>query len=146
METGQTPFIHRHVISWGECDPAGIIYTPRVIDFVVEAIEAWYPAALGITWTEMRQSRNTGVPMVRAKCDFIKAPVPDLELFVEVRVAAIGRSSITFTVTGRDGAGDDYFRARMVSCYTDLTDVSAKEIDSDLRERMVAYQTSCNDS
>lgn len=145
MDTRETPFIYRHVVGWGECDPAGIIYTPRVIDFVIEAIEAWYPAALGITWTELRHDRNTGVPMVRAECDFTRPPIPGLELFVEVRVASIGRTSLIHNVTGRDVAGDDYFRARMVSCFTDLTTVDAAAIDADLKERIVAYQAACGD-
>ena len=79
VDTNKTPFLYRHVVKWGECDPAGIIYTPRVIDFVLEAIEAWYQAVLGISWTELRNDRNTGVPMVRAECDFTRPPTPGLE-------------------------------------------------------------------
>ncbi len=39
---GAHPFTVTRTVRWGDCDPAGIIYTPRVLDYAMEILEAWY--------------------------------------------------------------------------------------------------------
>ncbi|MGA8291299.1 MAG: hypothetical protein WB820_02120, partial [Rhodoplanes sp.] len=34
-------FTVRRIVNWGDCDPAGIVYTPRVLDYVCETIDAF---------------------------------------------------------------------------------------------------------
>jgi len=29
----------KRMVRWGDCDPAGIIYTPKAIDYALETIE-----------------------------------------------------------------------------------------------------------
>ena len=31
----------KRMVRWGDCDPAGIIYTPKAIDYALETIENW---------------------------------------------------------------------------------------------------------
>ncbi len=38
---GALPFTVTRTVKRGDCDPAGIIYTPRVLDYAMEALEAW---------------------------------------------------------------------------------------------------------
>ena len=45
---GAYPFTVTRTVKWGDCDPAGIIYTPRVLDYAMEIVEAWYREVLGV--------------------------------------------------------------------------------------------------
>ena len=42
------------MVRWGDCDPAGIIYTPKAIDYALETIENWLIEEIGISWMDMR--------------------------------------------------------------------------------------------
>ncbi len=44
---GAYPFAVTRTVKWGDCDPAGIIYTPRVLDYAMEILEALVPRGLG---------------------------------------------------------------------------------------------------
>lgn len=83
--------------------------------------------------------------MVRAECDFMRPPVPGLELDLRVRVTDVGRSSLTFRVEGRDGAGELYFEATMVTCFIAKPAFEARQIPAEIRQRVMAYRTSCGD-
>ncbi len=47
---GAYPFTVTRTVKWGDCDPAGIIYTPRVLDYAMEILEAWYREVVGVPW------------------------------------------------------------------------------------------------
>ena len=49
-------------VSWGDCDPAGIIYTPRVLDYAMETLEAWNREVLGIPWIKLNREMSMGMP------------------------------------------------------------------------------------
>ena len=146
MASGGKPYSIRRVVSWGDCDPAGIIYTPRVFDYILEAVETWYVEVVGVSWKDLNWKMDLGVPMVRAECDFMRPPGPGVDLRIEVRVGRVGRSSITFLVDGRDGDGEPYFRATMVGVFIARPAFESTPIPDDFRERIIAYQTACGDT
>ena len=41
------PFITTRTVLFGDCDPAGIVYTPRIAYFVIEAIHEFLSDRLG---------------------------------------------------------------------------------------------------
>ncbi|MDH3966294.1 MAG: acyl-CoA thioesterase, partial [Rhodospirillales bacterium] len=61
-------------VKWGDCDPAGIIYTPRVLDYAMETLEAWNREVLGVPWMKLNWEMSMGWPTVRAELDFLAAP------------------------------------------------------------------------
>ncbi len=83
-ETG--PFTFTRRVKWGDCDPAGIIYTPRVLDYAMEILEAWYREVVGVPWLALMRDKSLGVPTVRAELDFLGALAPDLDLVLDLRV------------------------------------------------------------
>jgi 4-hydroxybenzoyl-CoA thioesterase len=94
----------RHVLSWGECDPAGIIYYPTYYHWMDSATwmlvaSAGYPAA------RMRGEHFT-MPLVDAQCTFLSSPQFGDEVEVRSHVSKAGRSSFTVShefVTAPDG-------------------------------------------
>lgn len=139
------PFAVTHTVRWGDCDPAGIIYTPRVLDYAMEAVEAWHREVLGLPWLPMNQAHHMGAPTVRAEIDFVAAPAPDDAIITELRVAKLGRSSITYALTGHDGHGKAYYRAVLVTCFITRPAFAPTAIPEPFRGRIQAYQRDCGD-
>ena len=88
-------------VAFGDCDPAGIVYTPRVLDFCLEAIDDWWRKALnGRGWYELTGDHNRGTPFVNLNINFTSPITPRDVLVLTVRMARLGRTSITFDVSG----------------------------------------------
>ncbi len=138
------PFTLTRRVRWGDCDPAGIIYTPRVLDYAMEIMESWYREVVGVPWLRLNREMSMGAPTVRVELDFLDAPAPDQELLLELLVEDLGRSSITFRVSGRDRAGKVYFRAKLVSCFISRPAFKPIAIPPEFRDRIQAYRRDCD--
>ena len=58
-------------IRWGDCDPAGIIFNPRLFEIFDESTAALFEAALGMTKREMLDAYNSaGIAIVRTTATF----------------------------------------------------------------------------
>ncbi|MGE5505281.1 MAG: acyl-CoA thioesterase [Actinomycetota bacterium] len=132
-------FVHQVRVSWGDCDPAGILYTPRVFDYCTEALEGFYREVLKSEWITMNRQHNMGSPMVHVSCDFLAPMPPALELGVEVRLEKLGTSSLTYVFTGRGRDGTEHFRARYVACITDFAAGKAIPLPAPIRARAEAF-------
>jgi 4-hydroxybenzoyl-CoA thioesterase len=105
-------FVVRRRILFGDCDPGGIVYTPRFSHFAVEAALDFISARLG-TRAE-RRLRELGVlPPARAfSLEFLRMVTWDDELEIGVSVAEIGNTSVTLALDGRHN-GLTAFTARL---------------------------------
>jgi 4-hydroxybenzoyl-CoA thioesterase len=133
-------------VSWGDCDPAGIIYTPRVLDYAMETLEAWNRDILGVPWIKLNRELSMGFPTVRAEMDFLSAPAVDDEVVLTLKVEKLGHSSLTSIVTGHDGAGTVYFHVKIISCLVSVPAYQSKKIPDQFRQRILAYQAAYRDN
>ena len=132
--------IHR-TVSWGDCDPAGFIYTPRVLDFACEMLDAWFREELGASWWQLKsQGKALGFPTVSTACDFIAIVRPDECLRLNMYIRKIGKSSVTFEIVGLAEANRKTFRVTLVSCAMDMTTCKATPIPPEIRKRLEAYK------
>ena len=60
----------KRMVRWGDCDPAGIIYTPKAIDYALETIENWLIEEIGISWMDMR-NKGKGLASVKFDCEYL---------------------------------------------------------------------------
>jgi 4-hydroxybenzoyl-CoA thioesterase len=133
-------------VKWGDCDPAGIIYTPRVLDYAMETLEAWNREVLGITWIKLNREMSLGMPTVRAEMDFLDAPGPDDDVVTELRIERVGRSSITFGINGKYSDGRELFRVKVTSCLISRPAFKSTPIPEAILERIRDYQMACGDA
>jgi len=133
-------FIHSRIVKWGDTDPAGIVYTPRVLDYAMETVEAWYREVLGTPWRVLNLERKLGSPFVKASVEFVKPILPDQKLDVALVVSSIGRSTLTFAMEGRGEVGVVHFRATMKACIVDLKDYRPTPLPADFRAAAEAYR------
>ena len=141
----EAPFIMRRTVLWGECDPAQMVYTPRFLDYVAEAVEGWFRAVLDTGWYDMIAERGIASPIVHASIDFFSRLNPGDAFEMEVLVEEEGlRSTIPFRVKGRTQAGEDCFGARLILSVVDWKSFRSISVPTDFRERIAAYRMACN--
>ncbi len=140
---GGIPFRIRRRVKWGETDPAGIVYTPRFLDYVLEAAEAWFEAVVGIDWLRLNMERGMGSPMVHTGIDY-HSPLAAGETFdVTVTLEHIGRAAYTLEVAGHKPDGTHCFQAKAVAVIIDRAAMKSIAMPDEFRERMEAYQDAC---
>jgi acyl-CoA thioesterase FadM len=96
------PFIHSINVTWGDCDPAKIVYTAKLPAFALQAINAWWEAHFeGEGWYQMELDRNVGTPFVKMAMEFFSPVTPRHPLECETYPTRLGTKSISFAVNGR---------------------------------------------
>jgi 4-hydroxybenzoyl-CoA thioesterase len=137
-------FTVRRIVNWGDCDPAGFIYTPRVLDYACETIAAWFREELNASWWQLKSSRRRlGLPTVNAVCDFISILRPDQSMELNLYIREIGQSSIVFEIEGLTAANRLAFRVKLVSCAIDMLKHRATRIPDWMRKELEAYKKRC---
>mgnify|MGYP000294528357 CR=1 FL=1 len=151
--TKTAPYLHWRRIPFGHTDAAAIVYTPRFSDYCMEAVEVWFRDCIGIDWYRINTELGWGTPVVHMELDF-KAPLKGGDrLGIVVRVAGIGRSTVTVALEGiRELSGESplaceprrmqAFSARFVFCFAKLGQ-GAIPVSQEQRALLEAYQQAC---
>ncbi|MCP3674187.1 MAG: acyl-CoA thioesterase [Gammaproteobacteria bacterium] len=129
MNAKESPYIHWRTISFGDTDAAGIVYTTRYTDYCMDASEFWFREYLDCDWYEININQGMGTPVVHMELDFTASLVGSDKLAVVVRVAKIGRSTVTLEYEGLRKKSDNndlvpVFTAKFIHCFY------SKELDS----------------
>ena len=125
-------FVHEIRVTWGDCDPARIVYTARLPWFALDAINAWWEHHLGDGWYQMELDRNVGTPFVHMSMDFSAPVTPRHRLQCEVAPKRLGTTSIEFAVTGRQD-GVQCFTGRFVCVFIVAKTFTAQPAPPDIR-------------
>tara|TARA_R110002110_G_scaffold211304_1_gene424018 strand:- start:39786 stop:40232 length:447 start_codon:yes stop_codon:yes gene_type:complete len=133
--------VHTINVTWGDCDPAKIVYTGRLPWFMLDAINGWWEEHLrGDGWFEMELDRNVGTPFVRLEMDIMVPVTPRHKLICHVWPVKLGETSIAFRV---DAEQDNKicFSARTVSVFV-VADKFQKRLPPDEIRRIIESQIS----
>lgn len=127
-------FIFRH----GQCDPAGIVYTPQFFDVFNQAIEAWFCDRLGIDYYDILGPRKIGLGYAMATSTFFLpcAMGDEIEIFIDV--ARIGSKSYTLVLHALKG-DQEALRGQFVTVVTSLDTHQSLVIPDDIRKALVVY-------
>ncbi|GGX45119.1 acyl-CoA thioesterase [Saccharospirillum salsuginis] len=106
-------FTTQRTILFGDCDPAGVVYTPRISYFVIEAVHDFLADALG--GPAVRELFDLGIlPPARAlSIEFLATMTWDESIEIEVCCESVKTSAFTFAVTGRNAARETTFSASL---------------------------------
>ena len=105
-----TPFRTRRVILFGDCDPGGVIYSPRVAHFVVEAGLDFLSFALGGPAARRLFAMGILPPARALAIEFLHPMIWDDEIDIEVSVERVGEHSFTLLVSGSNVEDRTTFR------------------------------------
>ncbi len=89
-------FSTRITVRFGETDPAGLVYFPRLLHYCHVAFEEFFAARCGIGYEQLLTRERVGFPTVKVQAEFLTPLTYGDEVDVEVSVARVGRSSATF--------------------------------------------------
>lgn len=136
------PFVHRLVPTWGDSDPARMVYTGRFPDFALRAIDAWLLENAGVDFYRMNVDWGIGTPFVHLECDFRSPATPRDALLIAVEVEKVGTTSLGFRITATiEDDGRLCFEGRFVCVCVDgraQYKAGAKPMPLDLRLRAAA--------
>lgn len=99
------PYHRRQQIEFNHCDPAGIVFYPRFLEFANSITENFFADVVGRSYARII-GNGDGVPTVRLECDFRTPSRLGEVLELTLAVTAVGRSSVDLDITGR-GTGED---------------------------------------
>ena len=89
------PFYTRpHRITWGECDPAGIVYAPRYLDMVGEnTVRLFEHAGLPKKRLMLKALGVAGYPMVEVSARYFRPTAYGDDVLIETAAPEFGGSS-----------------------------------------------------
>lgn len=83
-------------VAFGDADPAGIAYYPRILDYCHRAFEHFFTIALHKEYAVIFMQQNVGYPTVHLDAEF-RAPMRFGDrLAVDIQIAELGSRTVTF--------------------------------------------------
>ncbi|NVZ24672.1 acyl-CoA thioesterase [Pseudomonas gingeri] len=136
------PFIVRRRVKWGDCDPAGVVYTPVFGEYVISTAELFYEELLGMSPQHAKQFHGFGTPTRALAFDFRGSLRPDDEFDIEVQVSEVRSRSYVLTLTARTQVGDIVFVATHTPVCVARDERKGIVIPDVFREALLSYQSS----
>lgn len=141
------PLVIRRTVRWGECDPAGIVYTPRFLDYAVSAYEGFVSLMLGAPLHGAKGALGVDFPARAVTLDF-RSPLALEDRFdLTLHVSALRSRSYDLSMTAQrlDAEGRPValaFLARLTPVTVDPQTRAAVALPARLRDAIAAYAAS----
>ena len=136
------PLTIRRRVRFGDCDPAGIVYTVRFSDFVLSALDLFLHEIVGEPYAQEHARLGIHTPIKALNFVFRSALHPDDEFDMVVRIGEIRTRTFELHINAATPAGKRVFDAVMTPiCVTPQEDVRAAiAIPAEFLGRLVAYR------
>lgn len=92
--TRKKVFVAQIQVRFGDVDPAGIVYYPRIFEFVHEAFEELWDVHVGKRYYHLLTEERLGFPLVRSEVDFQRPLRFGDRPLVRVTCFHLGRTSM----------------------------------------------------
>ena len=129
-----SPVVVRRKVAFGECDPAGIVYTPRFADYIVETY-FWFSAV-----ASQDLGSSFEMPMRSLQIDFRSMLSYGAWFEMRCLVGDIRSRSFDLVIEARSIRQDIAFIGRLSPVAVDFDTRSAIAIPMQMRERLFAYR------
>lgn len=137
---GAEPLSFERRIRWGECDPAGVVYTPRFADYVVEAYQDFLGQMLEGPLQQKLAEHDLGTPAMGLNLLFKRSVWPDQDIRLHVRVSGVRQRSFDIAVEALDCDGATLFSAVLGLVCVQHAVRESRLIPPLLRERLCSYR------
>ena len=139
----ERPLTVRRRVKWGECDPAGVVYTATFADYVIGAAELFYGALLGTTPQKAKNELGFGTPTRALSFEFLRSLRPDEEFDMTVRVAEVRSRTYVLHIAATMPQGEPAFNARLTPVCVARPERRSIEIPPAFRQALLDYQRDC---
>lgn len=140
MDAGR-PYRAELVVRFGHIDSAGIVYYPRLVNYLHVAMEEFFGAVLETDYPSLLAEYRLGLPAARLEVDFLRPLRYGDHIQVEVGIESIGTSSIIWLYRiFRPDEDEPATQARVVTVNVDMDTFEKQPVPDWLRRRLEAYQ------
>jgi len=136
---GEQPFVVRRVVRWGDCDPAGVVYTGRFTDYLLGAVGLFSDHLAGGAG-RLGAVHGVGTPCKGMRFEFIGTLWPDDVIDIECWVEAIRTRSYDIRCVARRPDGTPVFDAMFSPICVRLDERVGTPIPDSLRAALAAFQ------
>jgi acyl-CoA thioesterase FadM len=126
----------QRTVLFGECDPAGIMYTPSIADWLVESTLAFLSQQLGTPVERYMYSLKASLPARALNMEFLKSMTWDEVIDIEISLTGIRTRSLTVSVTGKNASGDKTFTGHLTMVSMSPAEGRAVAIPPELRQAL----------
>ena len=124
-------------VRFGHVDPAGIVYFPRIFDYIHDVFEEVWEDHVGYRYYTLLLEERVGFPLVHSEVDFKKPLHFGDRPVVSVTCFKLGRSSIGLRY--RIKLGEElHVEARMTTVCAEIDTMKSFEIPTKFRKRFAA--------
>ena len=88
-------------VRFADADPAGLVSYPVIFHYLHVAMEEFFAARCRVSYPQLMRDERIGFPTVNVQAEFFVPLVYGDEAEVELFIARVGRSSVTFQYTVR---------------------------------------------
>lgn len=125
-------------VRFKHCDPAGIAFYPRLLEFANDTVEAWF-AELGVGFPVLIGERGIGVPTVALAARFLKPCRYGEVLEARLRPTGLGERSLGLRLVLAGPAGDSRAEFDITLVCVDRAAVTSRPWPEDLRMAMKGW-------
>jgi acyl-CoA thioesterase FadM len=111
----ESPFVVRRTVRWGDCDPAGVVYTGRFPDYVLGALALFKDHIAGANGDDgsfLGKQHGVGLPCRGMSFDFSGTLWPHNVVDITCFVGNIRTRSFDMHCVGQRPTGEPVFNAR----------------------------------
>lgn len=136
----ERPLTLARTVSFGDCDPAGVVFTPNYGRFVFDAIEVWLRRTIGVSIHEQLRDEEVGTPVRSIQTDLLYPLKPADRFLTRIWVKHIGRASFTLMAAGENERGRRCFNGEMTCVSTLRLKRAVVDLPGHYRAAMETYQ------
>jgi len=135
--TSKQPFTVRRRVRFGDCDPAGVVYTPQFSEFAVSAMDLFLSELLGGPY--LKRLKGVQTPIKALEIVFLAPVRPNDEVDMVVTVREIRTHTFVLGIDGAMVSGTPLFETLLTPICINSTRRSV-EIPAPLRAALTHYQ------
>lgn len=134
------PVVLRRRVKWGECDPAGVVYTPIFSEYAISGFWTFLGVLLDHPLQDRLQALDVRTPLRALSFDFKQSLYPDQIFDIKVLMGEIGKTSFTVNVFMTDEEDKAVCDATLTAICVHHHERKSRPIPAPLREALVNYQ------
>lgn len=127
------------LVRFADCDPAGIVFYPRLLEMFNNLVEDWCSAGLNFSFNDIVIKNGWGLPTVHLEADFIAPSRMGEVLTAKLYVRSLGTSSIKADILLYGPDETERVRGNVVLVLMDRRSHRAMAFPDGLRNRISAF-------
>ncbi len=136
------PIIVRRRVMWGECDPAGVVYTPRFADYLAAAF-GWFERVVLAPVNGEDGGPAVATPMKALSLEFSRTLRPNDIFDMAVHVEEVRDRTFDLRITGKSPDGALLFAGSLTPIFVSLPDFGRVEMPKSMQRALHAYRNEC---